>query len=310
MEEIKEKLAEKYLKTEAYFNISYEVFKKIIFENKFLVTVIFILLLVLNVMGAKAAEKYANLVKNGDIEGFIRAVSESFESTSSTLLGVLLGILFIIIMKNVASKIENKNTFSLLEILKRYFTVFIFEIIVFGILVIIFCLILFMGAVFARGMISSGAKDSEIIFLLIVFGSIGVIYAVAVSFIYWIKFLYFKPLYILRNLKFKEAMFYNFHLCKGNRLRIIIPHLLLFILSSLLSIPFTVMNYILGSPFSNIIAIIFFVVNVGINMLISIMSVILGVVIYLNVEYMDLKKSKTVKSTDENNLFENNEENW
>ena len=48
MEEIKEKLSEKYLKMEDHFNISFEVFKKLISENKLVITIYFLLLLAYN----------------------------------------------------------------------------------------------------------------------------------------------------------------------------------------------------------------------------------------------------------------------
>ena len=48
MKEIKEKLSEKYLKMEDHFNISFEVFKKLISENKLVITIYFLLLLAYN----------------------------------------------------------------------------------------------------------------------------------------------------------------------------------------------------------------------------------------------------------------------
>ena len=40
MEEIKEKLSEKYLKMEDHFNISFEIFKKLISENNLVFIII------------------------------------------------------------------------------------------------------------------------------------------------------------------------------------------------------------------------------------------------------------------------------
>ena len=55
MKEIKEKLSEKYLKMEDHFNISFEVFKKLISENKLVITIYFLALTLVIIK-----EKYIN----------------------------------------------------------------------------------------------------------------------------------------------------------------------------------------------------------------------------------------------------------
>ncbi|MDO5089007.1 MAG: hypothetical protein Q4D53_04395 [Leptotrichiaceae bacterium] len=104
MEGIKEKLSEKYLKMEDYFNMSYDIFKKLIFKNKFIITGIFVSL-TLNIMRAKMTEEYLRSAKDRNLEEFIQIVVKDTESTLPTIINILLGVLLVIIMKKLAYEI-------------------------------------------------------------------------------------------------------------------------------------------------------------------------------------------------------------
>lgn len=100
--------------------------------------------------------------------------------------------------------------------------------------------------------------------------------------------LYFNSLYYIRDVKIFDAVTYNVHLCKGNRLRIIIPSVIVCIFAILVNIPFNILRGISGNLLIFNCAVIS--VNSILNSLILIFYTMLVTLIFLNVEYMDLEK--------------------
>lgn len=100
--------------------------------------------------------------------------------------------------------------------------------------------------------------------------------------------LYFNSLYYIRDVKIFDAVTYNVHLCKGNRLRIIIPSVIVCVFATLINIPFNILRGISGNLLIFNCAVIS--VNSILNSLILIFYTMLVTLIFLNVEYMDLEK--------------------
>ena len=100
--------------------------------------------------------------------------------------------------------------------------------------------------------------------------------------------LYFNSLYYIRDVKIFDAVTYNVHLCKGNRLRIIIPSVIVCIFAILVNIPFNILRVISG----NLLIFNYAVISVNsiLNSLILIFYTMLLTLIFLSVEYMDLEK--------------------
>ena len=100
--------------------------------------------------------------------------------------------------------------------------------------------------------------------------------------------LYFNSLFYIRDVKIFDAVTYNVHLCKGNRLRIIIPSVIVCIFAILVNIPFNILRVISG----NLLIFNYAVISVNsiLNSLIFIFYTMLLTLIFLNVEYMDLEK--------------------
>lgn len=104
----------------------------------------------------------------------------------------------------------------------------------------------------------------------------------------YFSFLYFKVLYISRNIGLKDTLEYSFYLGNGNRMRMFFP---LFLLEMLFWQIYLWIDFLPKSLGENKILIL-----LGTFILISFQTVfkILGValedIIYLNVEYMDRKK--------------------
>lgn len=100
--------------------------------------------------------------------------------------------------------------------------------------------------------------------------------------------LYFNSLFYIRDVKIFDAVTYNVHLCKGNRLRIIIPSVIVCVFATLVNIPFSILRIISGNFLIFNCAVIS--VNSILNSLILIFYTMLVTLIFLNVEYMDLEK--------------------
>ena len=100
--------------------------------------------------------------------------------------------------------------------------------------------------------------------------------------------LYFNSLFYIRDVKIFDAVTYNVHLCKGNRLRIIIPSVIVCVFATLINIPFNILRGISGNLLIFNCAVIS--VNSILNSLILIFYTMLLTLIFLNVEYMDLEK--------------------
>ena len=319
MEEIKEKLSENYLKIGDYFNVSFEVLKKIVSQNKLLIGGLFLGVFILTTVNQKIIESL------GVIKDMIEVGSDYYPENLYQYYGmnflitpcaIATTVILIVIMKKAAILIEKKSKFNLIEVIKKFFIVYLFDIIVYMIVNIIPFILMITGATIFLSKVSAHDPREEILAVLIVFGIILFIYYITVCTVIWLKLLYFRPLFYLRNVKLKEAVYYNFHLCKGNRLRIILPGIILFVFQWFFFIPFQVINFITLNNFQ----IVFVLLSSILTTFLSIFSCVLTVVIYLNVEYMDLKKFNVDQSDDndkienkknlpKNNLFENNSEN-
>ena len=215
MNEIKQRLEEKYLKMEDYYNISFDVLKKIFKQNKMPI-IIFILI---NMSMKIIAEKYQGFLKFLEITG-------AFDFT----------------------EVKNYWYFSFSGIEKLSLS-------------------------------NMKGISSINIFIYI---------TIAISAIIFIlQMLYFVQMYFLRRIGMYEALVYNFHLCKKNRLRIILPVALLVILNILLNLPFGILGF--ATLFSKYKFLIIIVASI-LNSILSIFFILLTTVIYLNVEYMDLRK--------------------
>ncbi len=119
-----------------------------------------------------------------------------------------------------------------------------------------------------------------------------------------LNLLYFNNLYFLRNIGIVDSLKYSFYLCKNNRFRIILPFVIIYILGILIGIPISLLLTISGNLVE--FKIILLIITCILKSLIVIFSLIVSSIIFLNVEYMDLKKVKSHTNLDKT-LKENND---
>lgn len=304
MEEIKEKLSEKYLKMEDHFNISFEVFKKLISENKLIIIIYFLLSLSYNYLIIEMGNIF--IIMNQSRYSYIPE-EVLWLSPLIIVIASFIYIIGIIFIKKTVMKVENKTDLNFKDIIIKSFKLWV----AFTLLYLAFILLIALLAGFSVIFLRSGGEAAKIfstIFLIVIF-------LIAISCMIWVTLstLYFFPLYYSRNVKLREAFVYNRHLCKGNRMKIILPWIVIIVFQLLIGLSFGFMNMF---TFSTVFLWILLGIRIFIDMIFNIYCGILFTVIYLNVEYMDLKEYNNTdddndiqKLETKNNLFENDKEN-
>ncbi|AMD94170.1 hypothetical protein [Leptotrichia sp. oral taxon 847] len=106
--------------------------------------------------------------------------------------------------------------------------------------------------------------------------------------------LFFIHLVFLRDLNFIQTLKYNFHLCKGNRLRILLPSIIFLVFFSFILLP---ISFIYGLT-ANIqtLGLIFRIILTFFSSIFNLILIDLTTLIFLNVLYMDLKNIEEEKS--------------
>ena len=286
MNEIKQRLEEKYLKMEDYYNISFDVLKRIFKQNKMLI-IIFILI---NMSMKIIAEKYQGFLKFLEITGafdFTEVKNYWYSVNASIVLSAISILVSLIILRKAGAIIEEDKGKFIQETVMKFFMVIctaLALLMVFSVLLTVLWAAIFVIYFSFSGIEKLSLNNMKGISSINIF--IYIIIAIS-AIIFVLKMLYFVQMYFLRRIGMYEALVYNFHLCKKNRLRIILPVALLVILNILLNLPFGILGFVtLFSKYKFLIIII----ASTLNSILNIFFILLITVIYLNVEYMDLRK--------------------
>ncbi len=278
MEEVKALLRSRYLDIGTYLTQSLKVFFCMFKKEKKWVLPIFLLSGILNTFIIFFRGQYAELFnRNMPQEELEKAISKIMVSRESIIIlllifaiYIILNIMYDLILRAVIGIIEEGKENSLL---KGIFRSIISTIILFG-LVFLFLIMLMTGG---------NSLISMFLFIL------------AFNLIF--SFVYFFPMYMSRDIRFIDAVKYNFHLCKKNRWRMIFPILIIYFSSLLISVVINFMAIAGGGISSKIFtyflnpliegaSIIFILVTIG--------------VIYLNREYMDIREMYENKNQEGN----------
>ena len=286
MNEIKQRLEEKYLKMEDYYNISFDVLKKIFKQNKMPI-IIFILI---NMSMKIIAEKYQGFLKFLEITGafdFTEVKNYWYSVNASIVLSAVSILVSLIILRKAGAIIEEDKGKFIQETVMKFFMLIctvLALLMVFSVLLTVLWAAIFVIYFSFSGIEKLSLSNMKGISSINIF----IYITIAISAIIFIlQMLYFVKMYFLRRIGMYEALVYNFHLCKKNRLRIILPVALLVILNILLNLPFGILGF--ATLFSKYKFLIIIVASI-LNSILSIFFILLTTVIYLNVEYMDLRK--------------------
>ena len=264
---LQDKLIEKKLNLTEYFKESKEVVKVFLKENK-LWTVFFIIANIWMLFSATFQKKLTT-------ESYVR-LYDSFSyliSMLNTVASVYSNLFYTAAIMKIGFKIENREdefTFKKLFLKFLMLTLVYFVIsVICGFLTLPAAIILLYSNASFLGMIIAGI----IIIAVIVFGII--------------MFLYFIQIYCIRKMMIFDVFQYNLEISEGNRMRAIIPIIIFVLLNAILRVPFSL------HLFDKIPLIIIFLISVIGGIISSFLGIfisIMGVIIFLNVEYDYLKK--------------------
>ena len=264
---LQDKLIEKKLNLIEYFKESEKVVKVFLKENK-LWTIFFIIANIWMLFCAAFEKKLTS-------ESYVRLYN-SFRyliSMLNTVASVYSNLFYTAAIMKIGFKIENREdefTFKKLFLKFLMLTLVYFVIsVICGFLTLPAAIILLYSNASFLGMIIAGI----IIIAVIVFGII--------------MFLYFIQIYCIRKMMIFDVFQYNLEISEGNRMRAIIPIIIFVLLNAILRVPFSL------HLFDKIPLIIIFPISVIggiISSFLGIFIAVMGVIIFLNVEYSYLKK--------------------
>ena len=264
---LQDKLIEKKLNLIEYFKESKEVVKVFFKENK-LWTIFFIIANIWMLFCAAFEKKLTS-------ESYVRLYN-SFRyliSMLNTVAPVYSNLFYTAVIMKMGFKIENReDEFTFKKLFLKFLMLTLVYFIVSmlgGFLILPAAIILLYSKASLVGMIIAGI----IIIAIIVFVVI--------------MFLYFIQIYCIRKMMIFDVFQYNLEISKGNRMRAIIPIIVFVLLNAVLRVPFSL------RLFDKIPLIIIFPISAIAGIISSFLGIfisVMGVIIFLNVEYDYLKK--------------------
>ena len=257
MEELRKKLSSNYMTIAEYFNESFS-FLKIFLKKEFILSSV---LLFLN--------------------GILRL---GFDIRGLFLYLIIYFFIYMSLIKKIIEIIEEKKSISNKKVFGKIFLYF-------GalLLIYIFTFIIFVSisSIFFQSIDPSDFSSvMKMIFIIIFFISIA-------SCIYMYFFMYFDTLYFSRDVNIFEAFSYNLHISKHQRLRKLIPLMILFSIQIIFSLVYFP-NLLIISGFLIVTKVAMFLSGLLLGLM-SLYSLVLSCIIYLNVEYMDLNKKNDIE---------------
>ena len=264
---LQDELIEKKLNLTEYLKKSKDVVKVFLKENK-LWTIFFIIANIWMLFCAAFEKKLTS-------ESYVRLYN-SFRYLISMLNTVALvysNLFYTAVIMKMGFKIENReDEFTFKKLFLKFLMLTLVYFIVSmlgGFLILPAAIILLYSKASLVGMIIVGI----IIIAIIVF--------------VLIMFLYFIQIYCIRKMMIFDVFQYNLEISKGNRMRAIIPIIVFVLLNALLRVPFFL------RLFDKIPLIIIFPISAIAGIISSFLGIfisVMGVIIFLNVEYSYLKK--------------------
>ena len=250
MQQLQNKLSEKYLNIFQYFGYSFIVFKNLIFDSNNIWWIFFFI--AFNIM-------------DSIIMIILPYYDFPFYHIASPYFRIFYYLFLFLYFKKVIYKIEDNYRLNLGPSVQKFFFLYA-----------IYFILDFVSDFFSSFLL--GFLPYEIIF----FAFCAILFAI------WYKSLYFIPLFMARPFNLEESWNYNLHLSKGNKLRIIIPSIIFLGLIFLIYFPLGINIFLFrSSSFSDYL--IFTLISSFIHTFLIIMFIIMNCIIYLNVEYMDRK---------------------
>ena len=282
-ENLQRELFDKKLKMVEYFKKTFEILKIFLKGNKlcaslFIIGNIWVFFSNVTVQNILIKMQIAGQVE--DREAILEAVASALLIFSGILLVLLcLGLLIGVIYTKVAYKIEGReNEYKFRNVFFKYLTfigIYILFYIAIGIIILI---ILVPVTIF-----SIITKNFNSRFLEYIMDGVYFIIVIIVA----LNTLYFMQTLYMRSIKVLEAFKYNLALSKKNRLRMLIPKLIITAINFVFILPFSTKLLVFMSSY---VVLLIAIVCGFISSILVIAGIIMNTVIFLNVEYDYLKR--------------------
>lgn len=296
-ENLQKDLFERKLNLGEYFAKTFELLKVFLKENKLW----FILLALGNawlLFSNILMQRIGISLKIADSTGDNRGIIGALFSNLLVLFGIVivslgLGLLRVIIYMKSGCKIEGKEKEYRFEnaFFKYLKYIGLYLLFVIAITVVVMILILITTIL---GIAINKATNSVFVGYTII--AIPIIIYIAIILAFILNTLYFFQIFYIRNIKVWESFKYNLKLSKKNRLRIIVPVIIIVLASLIFVVPFVFSVFDFMPIYVGFAASVICGFFSGI---LGVAGIIMNIVVFLNVEYDYLKKQAEIKN--ENN---------
>lgn len=296
-ENLQKDLFERKLNLGEYFAKTFELLKVFLKENKLW----FILLAIGNawLLFSNILMQHIGIsLKIAESTGYNRGIIGALFSNLLVLFGIVivslgLGLLRVIIYMKSGYKIEGKEKEYRFEnaFFKYLKYIGLYLLFVIAITVVVMILILITTIL---GIAINKATNSVFVGYTII--AIPIIIYIAIILAFILNTLYFFQIFYIRNIKVWESFKYNLKLSKKNRLRIIVPVIIIVLASLIFVVPFVFSVFDFMPIYVGFAASVICGFFSGI---LGVAGIIMNIVVFLNVEYDYLKKQAEIKN--ENN---------
>ena len=213
------------------------------------------------------------------------------------IVSLVLGLLRVIIYTKAGYRIEGREKEYRFEnaFVKYLKYIGLYLIFVVAIMIIVMALVLL------TIILAIATREIDSVFVEYIIIAIPLIVYIAIILLFVLNILYFFPIFYIRNMKVWDSFKYNLELSKKNRLRIIVPVIIIALVNLVFIIPFSfqIFNF-LPSLITFLISIIcgFF------SGIFGIADILMKVIVFLNVEYDYLKKQDEKKNENSSDNLE------
>ncbi|WP_315515364.1 hypothetical protein [Leptotrichia wadei] len=296
-ENLQKDLFERKLNLGEYFAKTFELLKVFLKENKLwfiLLTIGNAWLLFSNILMQRIGISLKIADSTGDNRGIIGALfSNLLVLFGIVIVSLGLGLLRVIIYMKSGCKIEGKEKEYRFEnaFFKYLKYIGLYLLFVIAITVVVMILILITTIL---GIAINKATNSVFVGYTII--AIPIIIYIAIILAFILNTLYFFQIFYIRNIKVWDSFKYNLKLSKKNRLRIIVPVIIIVLASLIFVVPFVFSVFDFMPIYVGFAASVICGFFSGI---LGVAGIIMNIVVFLNVEYDYLKKQAEIKN--ENN---------
>lgn len=299
-ENLQKDLFERKLNLGEYFAKTFELLKVFLKENKLWFILLALgnaWLLFSNILMQHIGISLKIAESTGDNRGIIGALfSNLLVLFGIVIVSLGLGLLRVIIYMKSGCKIEGKEKEYRFEnaFFKYLKYIGLYLLFVIAITVVVMILILITTIL---GIAINKATNSVFVGYTII--AIPIIIYIAIILAFILNTLYFFQIFYIRNIKVWESFKYNLKLSKKNRLRIIVPVIIIVLASLIFVVPFVFSVFDFMPIYVGFAASVICGFFSGI---LGVAGIIMNIVVFLNVEYDYLKKQAEIKNENNDDL--------